>query len=91
MCKCSENNCNNQADYLVLLARYYEETHEIWVEIDDTCPLLCEKHKQGNENKKREDPNHPWSIDYPYSNKHDATGMTKYIPLQKIIDYLNEK
>ncbi|MBR3631619.1 MAG: hypothetical protein IKN49_00910 [Elusimicrobiaceae bacterium] len=91
MCKCSEKSCNNQADYLVLLTKYYEDTHQMFVEIDYTCPLLCEKHKQENEDKKKEDPNHIWSIDYPYSNKNDTTGMTKYIPLRKIINYLNKQ
>ena len=41
MCKCSVKKNKNNADYLVLLIDYYADTEEFFVEIDNTCPLLC--------------------------------------------------
>lgn len=87
MCICAVPNCNKQAVYLVLLAIYYEDNKDVWVDIDATCPFLCEVHKQENESKKKTEAKHPQSIDYPHSNQYETTGITKYIPISSINKY----
>lgn len=91
MCKCSVSNCKNSAEYLVLLVDYYESDTRFFVEVDRTCPLLCNKHKIENENTAQGEERARASIIYRYSNQHNAQGVTKYIPLDRIKNLLKEK
>lgn len=84
MCKCNVPNCNNQADYLVLLTDFYRDSEDIFVKIDVTCPFLCKQHKEENELKAIGSKKPRDVTRYPYSNQNEAQGVTKYIPLKQM-------
>jgi len=86
--KCCADDCDNDADYIILLYDHYYNG-SVFFEQDFTCPFLCEKHMQENESgvgntggvgKLR----YPRGVNsYPYSNRHRAQGYTKYLPIDK--------
>lgn len=84
MCKCSVREFKNNADYLVLLIDYYADTEEFFVEIDNTCPLLCNVYKTVNEQQAQGVSKARGTVEYPYSNRNCAQGVTMYRPLLQI-------
>ena len=56
---------------------------EEFYEQDDTCPFLCQKHMKENEKSMVGAREPRGSSKYLYSNKHEAKGFTKYIPIEK--------
>ncbi len=90
MCKCSVQNCQKTANYLVLLVDYYAENGDFFVEIDKTCPLLCTEHKDENEKQAQGERKARMTMSYPYTIQEDAQGITEYISLKTIERLLKE-
>ncbi len=80
--KCSV--CNELAEYEVILYDYYDFANETFYEQDYTCPFLCEKHMELNEQNAEGERRPRGRVDYPYTNKHLAQGYSKYIPLKDV-------
>jgi hypothetical protein len=82
--KCCVEDCLNLADYEVVLYDYYPNMNKTFYEQDDTCPFLCQHHVDENE-KKAEGSKAPRDVtSYPYTNKHNAQGHSKYNLLKEV-------
>ncbi len=82
--KCSVQDCPKHADYEVYLYDYYPPPiNEEFFEQDFTCPFLCESHMQENEDKADGIRQPRGSVIYPHSNRGEAQGYTKYMPVRE--------
>ncbi|MBM2814695.1 MAG: hypothetical protein HW421_1457 [Ignavibacteria bacterium] len=52
-------------------------------EQDNTCPFLCEQHKEENEKNAVGIRKPRGFVEYPYTNKEHAQGFSKYIPIKE--------
>ncbi|SFS82869.1 restriction endonuclease [Paenibacillus sp. 453mf] len=90
---CYIDGCLQVADYEVYLYDYYAPPiNQEFMELDFTCPYLCEHHMSENERQAIGKRVPRGSVTYPYSNKNRAQGYTKYIPINKssiILDSAN--
>ena len=84
--KCSVENCQNNAEFEVILYDFYDyyDEPETFYAQDYTCPFLCQKHLDINE-KNAEGERRPRGIVYyPYTNRHNAQGYSKYKPIKEV-------
>jgi hypothetical protein len=65
---CSVENCNSEADYEVVLYDYYLSYSETFYEQDYTCPFICQKHLEENENKAQGERRPRGYVHYPFTN-----------------------
>lgn len=82
--KCSVPDCENSAEYEVYLYDYYDSFNEEFIEQDYTCPFICEKHMHINEKNARGEKRPRGFVSYPYTNRHNAQGYTRYQPVREI-------
>jgi hypothetical protein len=82
--KCSVEGCENLAEYEVVLYDYYDFAKQTFYEQDYTCPFICQKHLDINEEKAIGERKPRASVGYPYTNKHGAQGFSKYNPLKEV-------
>jgi len=80
---CSVDGCCERADYIVILYDYYYYENETFYEQDFTCPFICEKHRAENELKASGERRPRCNVYYPYTNRHNALGYTKYEPIKE--------
>ena len=85
---CSVENCNSKADYEVVLYDYYQSYSETFYKQDYTCPFLCQKHLEENENKAQGERRPRGTVHYPFTNKHGAQGYSKYNPIKEVYPQL---
>lgn len=77
--------CDSPAEYEVVLYDYYEFLDEkVFYEQDYTCPFLCQKHLDINEQKAVGERVPRGIVSYPYSNKYRAQGYSKYNPIKEV-------
>ncbi|MEQ7050725.1 restriction endonuclease [Paenibacillaceae sp. P-4] len=90
---CSVDACSEIADYEVFLYDYYAPPiNQEFMAQDFTCPYLCEHHMNENEKHSKGKKVPRGSVIYPYTNKNQAQGYSKYIPINKssiILDSAN--
>lgn len=80
--KCCVEGCTNLADYEVVLYDYYPNLDETFCEQDFTCPFLCQKHLDENEKGAKGFKRPREVMIYPYTNKHNAQGHSRYYTLK---------
>lgn len=85
---CSVSGCLRNAEYEVYLYDYYGPNIGEFYEQDFTCPFLCESHMQENEKQAQGDRIPRGSVSYPYTNREDAQGYSKYAPVQQVYPIL---
>lgn len=81
---CSVDNCKNSAEYEVVLYDFYPHLNQTFYEQDLTCPFLCQFHLNENETRAIGERIPRGTVSYPYTNKHNAQGYSKYNPLKEI-------
>jgi hypothetical protein len=81
---CSVENCNSIADFEVVLYDFYPISSSAFYEQDFTCPFICERHMEENEEKAEGERIPRGTVYYPYTNKHSAQGYSKYNPLEEV-------
>lgn len=81
---CSVNDCQNVAEYEVVLYDFYSHLNQTFYEQDLTCPFICEKHLEENEKYAAGKREPRGIVSYPYTNKHKAQGYSKYNPLKEL-------
>lgn len=79
--KCSVDNCENLAEYEVVLYDFYEYPKTTFYEQDYTCPFLCKEHLEINEMNAKGERKPRGHVQYPFTNRHHAQGYSKYNPL----------
>lgn len=84
--KCSVKQCNQLAEYEVVLYDFYDffEDPETFYEQDYTCPFLCEDHMKFNEDKAKGERRPRGVVYYPFTNQHTAQGYSKYNPIKEV-------
>ena len=82
--KCAVSECKNEAEFEVILYDFYEKLDYIFYEQDYTCPLICQYHLEENERLAVGDREPRQVVTYPYTNKHEAQGHSRYVPLTSI-------
>lgn len=84
--KCSVENCENNAEFEVVMYDFYEyyEEPETFYEQDYTCPFLCQKHLNINEENAEGERRPRGIVHYPYTNRHNAQGYSKYNPIKEV-------
>ncbi len=85
---CSVGNCNNLAEYEVVLYDYYSHLSQTFYEQDLTCPFLCQKHLDENEQQAIGERRPRGTVLYPFTNGHKAQGYSKYNPIKSIYPQL---
>ena len=53
----------------------------VFYEQDFTCPFLCQVHHDENEKLAKGKREPRGFVEYPYTNRGDAQGYTKYVPI----------
>lgn len=81
---CSVSGCAETPFVEVILYDYYDFAKETFYQQDYTCPFLCEKHMNINEEKAVGERVPRGIVQYPYSNKDGAQGFSKYMPLKDL-------
>jgi restriction endonuclease Mrr len=93
--KCSVGNCQNNAEFEVILYDFYDfyDEPETFYEQDYTCPFLCQKHLDINEKNADGERRPRGMVYYPYTNRHNAQGYSKYKPIKEVYPelYLSEE
>jgi hypothetical protein len=91
---CSVRQCSRPAVYAVILADLYLQKvedgqiklfkHEgLFLEKDDTCAWMCERHAQENESQACGVPAAYQIVSYPYTNRNRARGFSWSVPLHE--------
>jgi hypothetical protein len=86
--KCSVQGCTNLAEYEVVLYDYYDFANDTFYEQDYTCPFLCQKDLDTNEEKAIGERKPRAIVHYPFTNRHGAQGYNKYNPLKEVYPQL---
>ena len=81
MSNCNVPNCNNGADYEVILYDIYAHDGSLFFERDTTCPFICAHHALENEQRAEGERRPRGFVKYPFTNLHGAQGFTIYKPL----------
>ena len=83
--KCSVPGCDTPADYAVALYDEYPNYNEVFFEQDETCPFICQLHHDLNESQAVGERQPRSFVKYPYTNRQQAQGYSKYISVQELI------
>jgi hypothetical protein len=81
---CSVKDCGSPAEFEVYLYDYYPWQNEEFFEQDYTCPFLCHRHLDENEEGAKGVREPRGYVRYPFTNRHGAQGYTKYGPLSEV-------
>ncbi|KQC00950.1 restriction endonuclease [Pedobacter sp. Hv1] len=83
---CSVDGCENPAEYEVVLYDFYDYSSgpTTFYEQDYTCPFLCQTHLNINEEQAVGERRPRGSVRYPYTNRHNSLGYSKYNPLKDV-------
>jgi HJR/Mrr/RecB family endonuclease len=82
---CSVKGCGSPAEFEVYLYDYYPlpwDNNEFF-EQDHTCPFLCHKHMEENEERAKGVRQPRGFVIYPFTNQHGAQGYSKYAPVSE--------
>ncbi len=82
--RCSVPNCNQRADFEVLLFDVYPQIGDVFLEADRTCPTICEDHLIENEARAEGTREPRGVISYPFTNRRRAQGFSTYRRLAAI-------
>ncbi len=83
---CSVKDCGSPAEFEVYLYDYYPlpwDDDEFFQQ-DYTCPFLCRKHMEENEERAKGVRQPRGFVTYPFTNQHGAQGYSKYAPLSEV-------
>lgn len=86
--KCSVSGCEKLAEYEVYLYDYYPNQNQEFFEQDFTCPFLCVSHVEENEQNMRGERKPRGTAFYPYTNRYNGQGYTKYAPISDVFPLL---
>jgi hypothetical protein len=81
MATCSVPGCGNQAAFEVFLYDVYLAVRKVFFRTDQTCRFLCPEHMVENEAAAEGMRGPRARMNYPYTNRSRAQGITIYRPL----------
>jgi hypothetical protein len=79
--RCSVDGCPNLAAYEVVHYDFDVDEGAVLFEPDEDCPTICVEHAIENERRAAGDRRLGGVVEYPYTNRRRATGLTVYSQL----------
>ena len=76
--RCTVEGCPNLAAYEVFLYDFDDAEGAVLYRQDDSCPFICVEHAIANERQAAGERRLHAVVDYPYTNRTHAPGITVY-------------
>ena len=78
---CAAPGCSRAAEYEVILYDFYPADGAVFFERDLTCAFICRLHAIENEARAQGVRQPRGVVEYPYTNRNHAQGLTIYRPV----------